>query len=242
MPNRIIKESICSSESLDKLTPFQETFFYRRIVNCDDFGRMDARPPVLKSKLFPLRDKMQLREIEKAVAALVSVGCIVVYEVDGNPYLYFPDMANHQSIRAKKSKYPIALKRMTTSEIICNQTDANVPVFVFENRIRESNSNICAEPDKSAPAPEPVLTLALNDKSEYPIYGPQIAEWEALYPAVDVMQELRAMKGWLNANPTKRKTKTGISRFVNGWLAKEQNGGGTRASPKEGANYYGDLL
>ena len=37
------------------------------------------------------------------------------------------------------------------------------------------------------------------------------------------MQELRKMKGWLTANPKRRKTKSGIKRFINGWLAKEQD-------------------
>ena len=55
MPNRIIKESICTSDSINQLTPFQEVFFYRLLVNCDDYGRLDARPEVLASKLYPLR-------------------------------------------------------------------------------------------------------------------------------------------------------------------------------------------
>ena len=78
--------------------------------------------------------------------------------------------------------------------------------------------------------PAPILTLTLNDKTEHPVYSEQIKEWSELYPAVDVMQELRAMKGWCNANPTKRKTKSGINRFINGWLSKEQNKGGRQAA------------
>ena len=63
----------------------------------------------------------------------------------------------------------------------------------------------------------------MNDKTEYPITEADITGWKDLYPAVDVMQELRKMKGWADANPTKRKTKTGIKRFINAWLAKEQD-------------------
>lgn len=44
MGNRILKESICTSENIDALSYFQEVFFYRMIVKCDDFGRVDARP------------------------------------------------------------------------------------------------------------------------------------------------------------------------------------------------------
>lgn len=54
MPNRFLKDSICTSDNIDRLTAFQETFFYRLIVNCDDFGRMDARPKVLAAKLYQI--------------------------------------------------------------------------------------------------------------------------------------------------------------------------------------------
>ena len=37
------------------------------------------------------------------------------------------------------------------------------------------------------------------------------------------MQQLRKMCGWLDANPRNRKTKGGILKFVNGWLAREQD-------------------
>ena len=51
--------------------------------------------------------------------------------------------------------------------------------------------------------------------------------WSKAYPAVDVFQELRAMESWLDANPTKRKTPKGIKRFVNSWLARSQDRGGS---------------
>lgn len=88
--------------------------------------------------------------------------------------------------------------------------------------------NICTEP----PAPAPSVTLPLNDKTEFPIFENQIAEWQELYPAADVRQELRNMRGWLIGNPQKRKTKSGILRFVTSWLAKEQNRGGSHEKNK----------
>ena len=33
-----------------------------------------------------------------------------------------------------------------------------------------------------------------------------VVQWQELYPAVDVMQQLRNMYGWCDANPAKRKT------------------------------------
>lgn len=68
-----------------------------------------------------------------------------------------------------------------------------------------------------------IIQLTLNDKSLYDVTQNDFNEYEELYPNVDVMQELRKMKGWLNANPTKRKTKRGIKRFINNWLSREQD-------------------
>lgn len=70
-----------------------------------------------------------------------------------------------------------------------------------------------------------VISLTLNDKSEFAVTQSDIDGWAELYPAVNILQELRSMKGWLDANPTKRKTRNGIRRFVNGWLAREQDKG-----------------
>ena len=105
MPNRIIKESICTSDNIDQLSAFQETVFYRMIVNCDDYGRMDARPKILASKLFPLKD-IRVNQMEEALRALTSAELVILYEVDGKPFLQMKTWERHQQIRAKKSKYP----------------------------------------------------------------------------------------------------------------------------------------
>lgn len=105
MPNRILKESICTSDDVATLDWFDEVFFYRLIVNCDDFGRMDARPAILRARLFPLKDVTNSM-IEKAVDALHDAGLIYVYKVNGKPFLQLRTWERHQQIRAKKSKYP----------------------------------------------------------------------------------------------------------------------------------------
>lgn len=85
-----------------------------------------------------------------------------------------------------------------------------------------SKKDICTEPEESVSMP-PVLSLILNDNTLHSIFQSDIDGWKELYPAVDVIQELRKMKGWLDSNPTKRKTRKGIRRFINGWLAREQD-------------------
>ena len=80
--------------------------------------------------------------------------------------------------------------------------------------------------DKSASAP--AYRLILHDGSYYPISKEDISKWAALYPAVDIEQEIRKMIGWSEANPQNRKTKRGALAFINRWLAREQDKGGAR--------------
>lgn len=70
--------------------------------------------------------------------------------------------------------------------------------------------------------------MPLNDSSKFHVTIKYILKLSELYPAVDVEQECRNMAGWLDANKTKRKTRRGIERFINSWLSRKQDQGGTR--------------
>ncbi len=106
MPNRIIKESICRSDSIDSLSWFEEVLFYRLIVVCDDYGRFDGRPAVVKGSCFPLKDDITKKQIADALNKLSTVGLVRGYEVRGKSFLQLTAWEKHQQIRAKNSKYP----------------------------------------------------------------------------------------------------------------------------------------
>ena len=106
MPDRIIKESICTSDTLNQLSDFEERFWHRLIVNCDDYGRFDARPAILKGRLFPLMEGKTLKDMSNTLSKLASVGLVELYEVDGKPFLHVVTWDKYQRIRAKRSKFP----------------------------------------------------------------------------------------------------------------------------------------
>ena len=164
MPNRILKESICYSENIEKLTQFQENFFYRLIVNCDDYGRMDARPKVLASKLYPLKD-IRLNQISDALRALNSAELVTLYEEDGHPFLQMKTWDRHQQIRSKRSKYPpppdincnhmisddIKCNQMISNDIICNQMISD-DIICPRNPIQSESESISESESESEPA------------------------------------------------------------------------------------------
>ena len=106
MPDRLIRESWCASEKIDRLTPFEETVLARLIVNCDDFGRMDGRANVLCSRLFVTRRDVGPEQMRSAIAALEREGLVSRYAVAGKEYIQMRGWGEHQRIRTQRSKYP----------------------------------------------------------------------------------------------------------------------------------------
>ena len=103
--------------------------------------------------------------------------------------------------------------QLNTKEL--NTKELNTKELNTKDIYNAPSNEIATEP--------PVIEFILNDKTYYPITQKQVDKWSELYPNVDVMQQLRKMCGWLDANPRNRKTKGGILKFANGWLAREQD-------------------
>lgn len=106
MPNRIIKESICTSDKLNELTDFQFRLWVGLLVTADDAGRGDARPAIIRGRIFPLRDRLTVKEVDGALRALAANGCVSLYTVGGKPYYWFPTWTAHQRLDRAKPKYP----------------------------------------------------------------------------------------------------------------------------------------
>lgn len=224
MPNRIIKESIRTSDSINELNWFEECLFYRLIVSCDDFGRFDGRPAIIKGTCFPLKENVTVKTIKDALNKLATAELVNLYTVDGKPYLSLPTWENHQTVRAKKSKYPSPDDgEIISSENNCMQMNADV--HVFENDIRNRNT-INDNNKRGAETPlADVESITLNDGTEWKCPLVDYEEYRRLYPGVDIDNAFREMRAWCNSNPTKRKTARGIKRFVNGWLSRQQDSG-----------------
>lgn len=158
----------------------------------------------------------------------------------------------------KTPKYTI-ITVLNWSKYQCNEQELNSSCTTVEQELnssctqykkekndkKEKNINTYAQSDckqSSMLEVNAVISLTLNDKTEYPITEEKVNEWKELYPAVDVIQELRKMKGWLDANPSKRKTRRGILKFVNSWLSRAQDKGGSgNIQNRSSVNEYPEL-
>ena len=96
-----------------------------------------------------------------------------------------------------------------------------------ENRTKVETEPSCSRAElkvETEPAQaDAFIKLPLIGGEEYLVTQEYVKELQELYPAVDVEQALRNMRGWLDSNPQNRKTPRGIKRFITGWIAREQD-------------------
>ncbi len=165
------------------------------------------------------------REIRTAISHLKTTGELTVETT--NKYSVFT-VQNYDLYQS----FDIQSDTQETKKRHHNDSTTTTIDIKYKGNKGIKNNNICSEPE-SAPTPSGIL-LPLNDKSFYDVPQDKIALWRATYPAVDVEQELRRMVAWLDSNPTKRKTRRGIERFINSWLARTQDSGGSKGQKEVG--------
>lgn len=219
MPNRLLREGIVDSERINALSAEGERLFYRLLVVADDFGRMDARPAIVRARCFPLMETLSGEKIEKWLAELADKLLIVRYEVGGRPYLAVGRWEQRVRANAKHPPPPDDIWQTYVGHMSdnCQSIDG---LGMGKGKGKGAARDPVA---LAAGEGETIASLTLNTGEVFDVRESQCAEWGRLFPAVDVPQELRGMEAWLKANPARRKTRTGILGFATSWLSKAQN-------------------
>ena len=237
MPNRIVREAILSSEKVSSLSWAEEVLYRRLMSIVDDYGRHEANPKLLRSKCYPMQiDDVSVDQVAKWLTSCQKAEVLMVYQANGKMYLQINNFGQQQR---SASKCPAPDSNCSQS-----QESAHLGVVVSEV-VSVSVSEVDKKDSCSEPATPPaelekfVITFPLNTGLEWGMPESKFHEFVAIYPQADVIGELRKMKGWFIGNPSKRKTKAGILRFVNNWLSKAQdspvanrNNGQNHAQPK----------
>jgi len=107
MPNRILKDSIATSENLNACCVDAQMLFIRLITKADDYGLFEARPAIVRAYCYPLLlDKVSEVDIRKWLKELERNNLVRFYEHDGIDYMTLVNWERHQRIRNQHSKYP----------------------------------------------------------------------------------------------------------------------------------------
>jgi hypothetical protein len=104
MPNRILRESILTSEAVNSLPPAAELFYRRLMSVVDDYGRYDGRPSIIRAACYPLQlAAVREANVQRWIALCVTAGLVRPYEANGKPFVVLLKLGEP---RAKSSKYP----------------------------------------------------------------------------------------------------------------------------------------
>jgi len=233
---RTIKPEFPQSESMGRVGREARLCFILLWTLADDAGRLRGNSRMLASLLYPYDDDAK-ELMDGWLAELSTEGCIQRYEVDKTNYVQITAWLNHQKIdKPSQSKLPALpeVSRKVSKPREKSFTPAEKEVA--EGKGREGNGEDGGEPSCAEPPSDstPAAVIPLVDGTEYPIDQKQVDDWQESFPAVDVLQELREMHAWSNANKEKRKTARGVGAFVVRWLGKEQDKGGSHA-PRQSA-------
>ena len=217
MPNRIIRPWT-DSEAVNAVSEQAEVFFVRLIMCADDFGRFHGDPRLLKSYLYPLKDK-RVADISRLITECVKAGLIADYEVSGKRYVVIRNFK--QQTRIQKSKFP-----PPPDGCLSNAQQMHSKCLADEQQMRTRDgdgdvmkSSLCSDfsPKRSGRR----ITFGYDEDNEiHGISEKDMVEWRKFYPALDVEQEIRSASAWLKGNPKNRKKD--ILRFLTNWLNRAQ--------------------
>lgn len=265
-----LKEGFFDSEDMKLLQGMKDGYVYSDILlklylrSLRQEGRLMYRGivPYTPDMIATLTNH-QVGTVERAMKIFEQMGFI---EILDNGAIYMLDIQNfigqssseadrvrsyRKSINAEKSRLleDGSVTNETTNDITndVQMYDESTPEIRdkrIENRDKK-NINILPQSsgEQTSEAEADVEALILNDGSEWRPTEALFAEYVRLYPNVDVKQQFNVMRGWCISNPKKRKTRRGITRFVNSWLSREQDKGGARGSAgyKQASGGYGDI-
>ena len=234
MPNRLLREGICTSDPINELTAEEEVLFYRLLVVADDFGHMDGRIAILKAQCFPLKDTATVARIETWVDGLVRKSMLARYESGGRVFLAV--MRWECRVRTNP-KYPLPSDEdCARFDAICAQPADSLQQGAAHAGTRNARGG--SGLGKGLGASD---NLVVFDAATASFRVPDLLteQWTKAYPAVHLDIELSRAATWLVANP--KNVKSNYARFLTNWLTKAQDkapraGGGQPAQKSfEGA-------
>lgn len=110
----------------------------------------------------------------------------------------------------------------------CTQSACSETETETEERQRRGEQSSPRPPERSSGTPIAGLEFPCDGKEQvWQLTREQLAEWQGLYPSVDVLGQCRNALGWVRAKPSRRKTFGGMPAFIVNWLGRTQDRGGS---------------
>ena len=174
----------------------------------DDWGRAEAKPRMLKAKVFPCNVMITIESIETALSLYHDVGLIELYEVANKPYLSVsPDKWFKYQTHIRKDKRNVDESKYPAPPI------ARVCAEMREVRMQKEPEYLQNEPSPS-PSPSPLYTddndtcARESEKTDKPILGQVLDYAEKAWGRLIVHKEIEVITLAMNDLTTRGSKET----------------------------------
>lgn len=217
---RLITRRIGKSKKIANLKSDRSRFLYCVIyTHADCEGKFFGDPEEIKQECLGLNLRYSTRKVAESVIDMANVGLLILYEHEKVPFIQFIDFKKNQPGIRLDREAPSSIPSPHKSQINSRVT----PSLYLKLKLNISKLSKVKEEIYFSFEERKFFNIKIEDK----------AGWLDAYPAVDIEAQLRIMREWLLANPSKKKSN--YRQFINNWLNREQNKGG---SQKPGKPYY----
>jgi len=247
--SRNIKPGIIQNDELASLDPYARIAFPHLWMLADFKGNIEYKPAKLKVQALPYDDvdiEFILSELERGgfIQKYHENGShylhICKFEKHQNPHknevLRGTNIPTPEEVsaRAKPEEKPDVKQELDQGT---DQVETETEQGRHENGsnpadslIPDSGSLIPEEQQGStsgddSPAsvdPDVVRDFPLKDGSDYIVPEDFVDKLKDTYRKLDVEHHLRCARLWLVAAPSRRKTKRGMTKFLNGWMGRQK--------------------
>ena len=184
---------------------------------------------------------LSVQQIKTAINHLKSTGEITSKATNKYTVFTIKNYNLYQDVNQQDNKQPTNEQQTSNKQLTTIEERKNIK----KERIKEkdlivSKDTICPEPEKTAPDSTGIF-LPLADGTFYEAPVTKLQKWGEAFPAVDITGELKKMYLWLDSNPTRKKTRRGIERFIYNWLERTQNKGGSVKAKNSGEAFVEEM-
>jgi hypothetical protein len=237
---RMFSARITESTRFLKMPATSQNLYFHLGLNADDDGVVEAYPVMCKTGA--TEDDLRVLVGKEFVSVLNDD--LVSFIIDWREHNYIRADRKVDSIykdlllqvlpdtsllQAKETYYSRNKKALSD---ICQTNDGQVTdicqqfVGIGKDRlgkdsiVKDNINTICSELQEKKGTG---IKIPLVDGTYFDVPEDKIPLWKQAYPAVNIDQELKKIIAWCDANPTKRKTRRGVTKFINSWLDRSQN-------------------
>lgn len=243
---RTLKPEFFQNEEIAKCSPHARLLAIGLLQMADVRGRIRYVPMQVHAQVFPWE---ALVKVPVLLGELQEINYVKKYRVDGREYLWVVQFEKHQRITGKEAQTDSQLPEFveeclgeTSGCFSGKYLDAQERERERE-REEEDNTDSLELPSKPPNVDEKGYKIFLVDGQE--LHGGRVVDFEITgekaanghapswildrrtldnyqrcYSGIDVEAEVHKAASWITSNPTKRKTRRGMPKFLNNWLAR----------------------